>query len=262
MGTSARVEMFGTERIKAIYANMLEEDFQQEYECLFVDESTAWIPWEVIQRNQQPELRWWHAKTPDAALGMIDDILYARNMGQIEPVFAGGIDVGRKKDLSEMMMLGKTTTGQLPIRLSVSLDRVPFDEQERVFTEIINRLPFTQVLVDQNGIGAQLAENLARKTGRAEGVNFTNPSKELWAVEAKLQAERNNTPLPADREIAYQIHSIKKMVTAAKNNVFDTQKNEQHHADKFWAWALALWAGKENDNTAVFAPNPFADNRG
>jgi hypothetical protein len=29
-------------------------------------------------------------------------------------------------------------------------------------------------------------------------------------------------------------------VTGSKNLVFDTERNEKHHADKFWAWALAL----------------------
>ena len=48
--------------------------------------------------------------------------------------------------------------------------------------------------------------------------------------------------LPLDRELAYQIHSIKRKVTAAKNLTFDTERNEQHHADKFWAWALGIWA--------------------
>ena len=45
-----------------------------------------------------------------------------------------------------------------------------------------------------------------------------------------------------DRNLAYQLHSIKKPVTEAKNNRFDTERNEKHHADKFWAWALAVWA--------------------
>ncbi len=117
------------------------------------------------------------------------------------------------------------------------------------FEQIIRRLPFSQVLVDENGIGAQLAENL-RRTGRAQGVTFTNPSKELWAVEARIQAERVNAPLPTDRDIAYQLHSIKKTTTAAKNNVFDTERNEKHHADKFWAWALALWTRKEKKKKA------------
>ena len=34
MTTAQRVETFGNERIKAIYANMPEEDFQQEFECV------------------------------------------------------------------------------------------------------------------------------------------------------------------------------------------------------------------------------------
>jgi phage FluMu gp28-like protein len=81
-------------------------------------------------------------------------------------------------------------------------------------------------------------------------VSFTNQTKELWAVEARLQAERGATPLPVDREISYQIHSIKKKITAAKNNVFDAERNEKHHADKFWAWALAIWAGQSQTNVS------------
>ena len=26
---------------------------------------------------------------------------------------------------------------------------------------------------------------------------------------------------------------------------FDTERNEKHHADKFWAWALAVWAASK-----------------
>jgi len=96
----------------------------------------------------------------------------------------------------------------------------------------------------------QLAENLAR-TGIAKGVTFTNKSKEDWAREARIQAERGLTPLPVDRDLTYQIHSIKKIVTPSKNNVFDTERNDEHHADKFWAWALALWANRESGRPAV-----------
>jgi hypothetical protein len=37
-----------------------------------------------------------------------------------------------------------------------------------------------------------------------------------------------------------QIHSIKKTPTEAGYTRFDTEKNERHHADKFWALALAI----------------------
>ena len=78
---------------------------------------------------------------------------------------------------------------------------------------------------------------------RVVGVDFTNATKTLWATDAKMLIQNRRTPLPVDREIAYQIHSIKRLVTASKNLVFDTERNEKHHADKFWAWALALHGG-------------------
>jgi len=144
----------------------------------------------------------------------------------------------------------------------ISLANVPYDDQQACFWQIITRLPFMQILVDRNGIGAQLAENLER-TGKVQGVDFTNQSKQLWAVEARIQAERTNTPIPPDRNLAYQIHSIKKKVTAAKNNVFDTERNEKHHADKFWAWALAIWAaGGGGIDTFQWMSSPLSGYRG
>lgn len=243
LATEDRVRAFGTQSLLEIFENMFLEDFQQEYECAWVDETVAWISWQIIRRNQDQDLVWWHAKSVDQALAMIPDILEAIEAKQIEQVMVGGLDVGRKRDLTELMLLGKGTTGQLPIRFSVSLDRVEFDDQKRCVEQIIMRLPVSQVLIDQNGIGMQLAEDLGKATGKAQGVDFTNATKELWAVEAKVQAERGNTPLPTDRDIAYQIHSIKKRITAAKNNAFDCERNEKHHADKFWSWALGVWAG-------------------
>jgi phage FluMu gp28-like protein len=241
MLTEQRVRTFGTPALIEIFENMFLEDFQQEYECAWVDEATSWITWEVINSNQVQDLIWLHAKSVGEAYAMIPEIQEQIRLGAIEPVLAGGIDIGRHHDFTEMMVVGKSTMNTYPVRFSISLDKVPFDEQQACFNKVVSELPFTQVLIDQNGIGAQLAENMQR-TGRAMGVDFTNPSKELWAVEARIQAERGATPLPVDRDLAYQIHSIKKTVTASKNNVFDAERNEKHHADKFWAWALALWA--------------------
>jgi phage FluMu gp28-like protein len=259
MPTHERVYAFGTPALIEIFENMFLEDFQQEYECAWVDEATAWITWEVITRNQQTDLKWWHARSVDEALSMIPDIERACRESQIEQVLCGGLDVGRKKDLSEFIAVGKSTSGHLPMRFMISLDRVEFEKQKSCFIEVIKRLPFTNVLVDRNGIGMQLAEDLQRETGKAQGVDFTNPSKELWAVEVRVKAEAGLTPLPMDRDLAYQIHSIKKTVTAAKNNVFDVERNEKHHADKFWGWALALWAAKTDAPGVTTVPNPFYD---
>jgi phage FluMu gp28-like protein len=253
MQTRERVYAFGTPTLVEIFENMFLEDFQQEYECAWVDELTAWITWEVITRNQKPDHVHWHAQNVDEALTMLDDVRRGISEGKVEPAFAAGIDVGRVHDLTEFAAVGKTTTGQLPYRFAISLANVEFEQQRQLFARVLNELPITQALIDRNGIGMQLAEDLERATGRAQGVAFTNVTKELWAVEARVQAEAGNTPLPMDRDLAYQIHSIKKKTTAAKNNTFDTERNEKHHADKFWAWALALWAAKSGGSSGFSA---------
>lgn len=139
----------------------------------------------------------------------------------------------------------------MPVRLMVSLDRVSFDDQFSCFSLIFDTLPITLALIDQNGIGMQLVEGLSKKRSFVQGVDFTNQSKEIWAVETKLQFERDNVLIPANRDLAYQIHSIKKRITDAKNNVFDTERNEKHHADKFWGLALALYAAKKPRTTRM-----------
>lgn len=243
--TFQRVEMFGNDRIKAIYANMPEEDFQQEYECVFVDESTAWITWEEIKGAQDASLTCLLATSKDkeisAATEAIDDAAEAIGQFQIERVLVGGLDIGRTRNATELFFVGINQLGSFPLRLAITLESMPFDEQRDVIAYALHKLPVVGLLIDQNGIGRNLAENLETMfPGKVAGVDFTNPSKLLWATDAKTLIQQRKTPLPADRDIAYQIHSIKKKVTGSKNLVFDTERNEKHHADKFWAWALAL----------------------
>jgi len=242
--TGQRVELFGNERIKAIYANMPEEDFQQEYECVFQDETTAWITWEEIKDVQSHELLCAIAtgkeKDTDAATEAIDTAAAWVNGGQIEPVLVAGVDVGRTRNTTELFVIGVNSLGY-PLRLAITLDNMAFTEQEAVIAYAMKKLPILGLYVDRNGIGRNLAENLeAAFTGRVAGMDFTNQSKMAWATDAKTMIQQKRTPLPVERELAYQIHSIKRTVTANRNLVFDTERNQKHHADKFWAWALAL----------------------
>jgi phage FluMu gp28-like protein len=254
LSTAERVEKYGNERIKAIFRNMLLDDFQQEYECIYVDESVSYITWEMIRACQDSELVYWHVTDPDDAVEVAHNIKRKIAEGEVEPALVGGMDVGRTRNLTELVFLGIGATR--PVRLMVSLDNVKFDVQERCARTLLDILPVETLLIDQNGIGMQLAENLATTTTNARGETFTNATKETWATEAKIQMERKRVSLPCDRDLAYQIHSIKKSVTAAKNNIYDTDRNEKHHADKFWALALALWASREYDDRPQWGSAP------
>jgi phage FluMu gp28-like protein len=268
MTTDERVEAFGTERLKQIFENMPLEDFQQEYECAWLDEAISWIDWELIKRNQvlaqQDRLLHFRAKGVDQAFEQINRVADGVVRATIEQTFVGGMDIGRTRDTTEIILLGRNEQmGALPYRFHVTLDRVEFEDQKAVVNRLLSVLPVTRFLIDKNGIGMQLAEQIAAVSPAAEGVDFTNATKELWAVEAKLRFQRGEVPIPLDRDLAYQIHSIRRRVTSAKNSVYDAASNEKHHADMFWALALALWAGKEDGSTLmVTGDNPLLGHRG
>jgi len=252
MPTAERVERFGNDRLKMIYYNMDLDSFQQEYECMYVDESVSFFYWGLIRKNQDEHLLYWHLKDPDVRDVLID-IKRKIAEGLVEPHLVAGVDIGRHHNLTEIMVLG--VNDARPIRMMISLDRVEFDTQEACIRDLVTTLPVSSCLIDQNGIGMQLAENLQRDTC-CQGAIFTNASKALWANELKIEFERQGVPIPQDKELAYQVHSIKKKVTVANNAVYDTDGNEKHHADKFWALALANWAGREYSDAPEWGSAP------
>ncbi len=254
MATAQRVELFGNDRIKAIFTNMILEDFQQEYECTFVDEVSAWISWDEIRSAQSADL-FCPLATATAtditpAIAAIDALAEARRKLEVELYFVAGMDIGRTRNASELFIVGIGHPLQsFPLRCAVTLAQMPFPQQQQVIAHAMKELPILGLLIDRNGLGMQLAEwadgsggNPAAFPMRAAGVQFTNASKTEWATLGKKLVQEHKTPLPINRDMAYQIHSIKRTKTAANNLVFDTARNEKHHADKFWAWVLALVA--------------------
>lgn len=247
LDTAERVELFGNDRIKAIFANVPVEDFQQEFECVYVDESTAWITWNEIKANQIPELKCVIAESRnseiDNAIDAIDDLLISINRGEIEGQMSAGIDIGRTRNATEIHVVGQSRTDSFPLRLMITLSNCDFDSQKAVMSKMFKTLPVTKGFIDQNGLGRNLAEDMEKKfPAKAEGVNFTNESKKLWATDMKMHFQKQRVPIPVHKDLSYQIHSIKKIISPSKNLIFDTVRNEKHHADKFWALALAIAA--------------------
>lgn len=261
METAERVERFASERLKTIFANSVVEDFQQEYEAVYVDETTAWITWEEIKANQSESLDCEISSERgkiERALAAIEKVRAKIHSGAIEKVLNIGVDIGRTRNTTDIIAVGRSTTHQFPLRLMITLDNCTFDDQYSVIKKVLS-LNVAKLLIDRNGIGANLAENLAKEfPAKAEGALFTLDSKKMWATGLKMHFQQRRVPIPVDRDLAYQIHSIKRLVTPSKNLVFDTERNEKHHADKFWALALAAAAASEPKRIVHNAPTHFS----
>src|SRR5258707_5212354 len=125
--------------------------------------------------------------------------------------------------------------------------------------------------MDQNGLGMQLAETLHLLEGyneRAMAMIFTMPSKTLMATHLKTRFQRGarhattgGIRIPNDRDLTYQIHSIRRRVTANSNVVFDVEQSERHHADKFWDLALCNEAGQTLERISAYPAGPHVTPR-
>lgn len=256
LATEERVRRYGNERLQLFFDNLDSDSFGQEFECQSMDDSMSWFSWELIRACQEPNLLWWWAKSPDQVMDMLPAIRRAVTDARIEQALVGGLDVGRHKHLSELILVGVGPQVS-PLRLRVSLSQARYDDQEACLRQILEALPIRALLIDRNGLGGMLAERLQANTV-AEGVDFTAQSKALWAAQAKVELERRRAIIPAERDLVYQIHSIRKKITAAGNAVYDVEANEKHHGDAAWAWMLAIWAARGDQAGKVeIAPLPI-----
>jgi phage FluMu gp28-like protein len=229
MDTTDRVERFARPALVDIFRSLDVADFQQEYELAFLDESQTYFPYELIFSCVADEL---------APCEGIEKLLKATT----DDLFAG-FDVGRTRNTSELVVLERKPK-RLIYRYGRSFDRSRFQEQEAFLQKMIKRSKrFKRLCIDRHGIGMNLAENLRSEfRSRVEGVALVGQVKETLAVDLHIVFENEEVSIPRDRELMSQIHSIKKTATDAGYSRYDTEKNEKHHADRFWALALAVHA--------------------
>lgn len=249
MPQDERVATYGTERLRMLYANMLPEDFSQEYEGDFADSGNSWITYAEWASVQDAGLRYTSAEAVgtriDSALELVGTLVDWVREERIERTLTVGMDIGRRHDASELYICGLSTTGTIPLRAGITMHRTPFDAQLLVVRRVLDALPVVRMLVDNSGLGMQLAEQLeAFYPGKVEGVTFSNADKIAWAVDARMLVQKQKVAVPVDRALAYQVASVKR-IRSGNSVIFDAERTNEHHADKFWAWALGTYAASQ-----------------
>lgn len=223
MPTEERVAAFGLQALIEQFDSLTLDDFQQEFECRFVDESFSFYPYELILPCTSER----HRPVKDVT-----------DVPMPEGRLVAGFDVGRTQDCSELAVFEEANR-RFTCRLLRSYHQVPFAEQEAELRRLLDTLPVARLSIDRSGIGMNLAENLARDYPQVVAEVFSNESKERWATDFKILLQRRDVVLPRDRELVAQIHSIKRRVLPSGRVSFDAERTASGHADRFWAVALA-----------------------
>jgi len=275
MHTKERVARYAKSKLKQIYKSIDIIDFQQEFECMFVDEATAYFPYHLIKRcvftyedddwlkdvdyevtdKGQYEIEKAYPKINFRHYGTFEELLFAVQRQEISKNLVGGYDIGRKKDSSELCIIEERKVKDKLLRIvryTEEFNNTPFRKQEKILDDVLSKGLLKSLFIDSTGMGANLAENLEEKHRTVvEGVDFTNPLKAVMAKKVKICLEDQTLGMPDNIDLVKQVHSIRRTITDHSNERFEADKGEKkskHHADKFWAMALAVHAGSDVAN--------------
>jgi len=188
------------------------------YECQFADDETAFYPISLIKGC----VHYGHA-------------LYTPK--PTAPLYAG-YDVGRVRDMSVLTAL-EPDMDKFRLAVMDVYAKATFEEQENSIAAFLRGWKHSRIRIDKTGIGMNLAEKMGtRFRERAQGVYFTAIQKESMALNFRKLLEDKRLVLPNDPALIADIHSIKRRA-GQKSFLYDSDRNEYGHADRFWSVALA-----------------------
>lgn len=220
-----------------------DDAWAQEYELQWLDQASAWLPYDLIDSVEHPA-----AGDPDQT-------------GHGHTYI--GNDIGRRKDLWVAWVLERQGD-VLWTRDRRELRNATFGEQDRTMDELYERYRPVCIAMDQTGMGEKPVEDAQRRYGRhvVEGVLFTGPAKLAMATRAKEIFEDRRIRIPAgDRKLRTDLHSLKKVLspTGAPRFIAEADGPSDSHADRTWAMFLAISAADTPGR--VYAYEGIGDNR-
>jgi phage FluMu gp28-like protein len=204
-----------------------EQQWMQEYCCIPADESQAFITYAMISACEQK-------KTTHR------DFAYLKQCGN--PIRIG-FDVARTTHLS-VIDVEEMEGERFVERMRIEMRNKTFAEQRSEFDRIMS-LPNTIAAIDKSGIGNQLAEEAVERYGayRVLPYVFTMQSKSDLAWPLRRAHEDKNVHYPMDDALRNDLRGIKKETLPGGGERFQGESADSH-CDRFWAKALALFAGK------------------
>lgn len=198
-----------------------EDTFQQEFNCVPIDEATAFLPYDLIRS--------------------CEDRSIAMPLENVQGDLYIGVDIGRKKDLTVIWIVEKI--GRIAFtRKVIELERRPFREQREELFDVLRHPKLRRACIDATGLGMQLAEEAQEAFGkyRVEAITITGRVKEEIAFGLKRSMEDRSFLVPEDKKIREDFHSVRKVTTSSGNIRFDADRSATDgHADRFIAAALA-----------------------
>ena len=205
-----------------------EDAWAQEYELQWLDEASAWLPYELINAVEHNQ-----AGLPEQYTG--------------GPAWIG-VDIGRRHDLFVIWVL-EQVGDVLWTREIIERRGASFAQQDALLDDIFARYRVMRCCMDQTGMGEKPVEDARYRHGssRVEGVLFTATAKLTLATLGKQAFEDRRIRIPRGREaLRADLHKLKKVSGPTGTPRFVAESDAGGHADRTWACFLAVNAATDN----------------
>ncbi|MDD2870096.1 terminase family protein [Neomegalonema sp.] len=199
-----------------------EEAWDQEYELKWLDEASAWLPYDLIMAAEDLE-----AGDPDGFAG--------------GPCFIGN-DIARRNDLW-VSWVWEQVGDVFWAREILALKGASFSEQEDRLHDLMRRYNPVRLVMDQTGMGEKPVEDAQRRYGelRVEGVLMTAARQLDLATHAKQIFEDRKARIPAgDPVLRADLHKIRKIIGPSGRPRLMANRDSAGHADRTWAAFMGL----------------------
>jgi phage FluMu gp28-like protein len=205
-----------------------EAAWRSQYLCEPQDDGGALLPYHLLAtcETAAPELE--------------------RGAGLAETFYAG-MDVARRGHLSVLWKLGMLGDVLWSAEL-IEMHNAPFHAQLDRLGDMLQDASLRRLCIDSTGLGMMLAEEAQRRHGRArvEAVTFTAAAKMDLGLNLLRSFEDRRVRIPDTPEVREDLHKIRRVASAGGNVRLDAAADEEGHADRFWALALAVEAATAN----------------
>jgi len=199
-----------------------EELWAQEYELKWLDEASAWLPFDLIDGVEDDK-----AGRPEHYSG--------------GPCFVGE-DIGVRRNLYVLWVLEQVGDVYWT-REVIARSGIKFAEIDAIRDGVFGRYRVARDCIDQTGMGEKVVEDAQALYGssRVEGVLFTAPNKLVLATSGKERFEDRKLRIPlGDRDLRADLHKLKRVMGPTGAPRFVAEDDERGHADRAWACFLAL----------------------
>jgi phage FluMu gp28-like protein len=165
--------------------------------------------------------------------------------------FYAGVDLAKKEDFSVVAVLRKDEDAFRLIHLNVFPQGTEYVGVINYLKALSERLKTVhRFLLDQTGVGEAVVEQAKKTVPNLEGVILSAPAKQEILGYLKLMMQEKRVLFPYELDLLQELNVERFELTKSGQIQFSHPSGT--HDDRFWAFALAVYASRVPDTTGMF----------